>query len=242
MDALIYSVMSGAERTLRAEQVHANNLANSQTGGFQADLETATSQAVTHGYGYDARHMSRLVANAVDGRAGSANQTGRDLDAAIAGSGYFAVQDKNGEAYTRAGNFSVDQDGALTLNGRPVVGDGGPIVLPTYTSVQIDSDGTISVQTPGQTQMEPVDRLKLVNAPASAVVKNPSGLIVARSGQPLPADESVTVRSGHLEGSNVSAVDEMVSTMSLNRDFEIQMKLYTAADNMAAEGNKLVGE
>jgi flagellar basal-body rod protein FlgF len=242
MDALIYSVMSGAERTLRAEQVHANNLANSDTGGFQADLETATSQAVTKGYGYDARHMSRLVANAVDGRAGIAHETGRDLDASIAGSGYFAVQAKNGEAYTRAGNFTLDQDGTLTVGGRPVLGAGGPIVLPTYSSVQIDTDGTISIQAPGQSQMQPVDRLKLVKAPASAVVKDPSGLIVARSGQPLPVDDTVTVHGGHLEGSNVSAIDEMVSTMDLNRDFEIQMKLYTAADNMASEGNKLVGE
>jgi flagellar basal-body rod protein FlgF len=89
--------------------------------------------------------------------------------------------------------------------------------------------------------MQPVDKLKLVSAPASALVKDQSGLLVPRSGQPLLADDSVSVRSGHLEGSNVSAVEEMVSTMNLSRDFEIQMKLYNAADTMADEGNKLVG-
>ncbi len=244
MDALIYTLMSGAERSLRAQQVHANNLANSETGGFRADLETAATQTVSKGYGYDARHMSRLTANAVDTRVGVARETGRALDVSIEGQGYFAVREANGsEAYTRAGSFTVDQDGALSVDGRPVLGDGGPIVLPTtYSSLAISADGTISVQDTGQSQMSPVDRLKLVKPAAGAVVKDSSGLIVPRSGQPLAADDTVQVTSGHLEGSNVSAVEEMVSTMNLNRDFEIQMKLYTAADTMADAGNKLVGE
>jgi flagellar basal-body rod protein FlgF len=242
MDALIYTLMSGAERSLRAQQVHANNLANIDTNGFRADLELATSTPVTNGYGYDARHMSRLEANSVASRPGALRETGRDLDAAIAGQGYFAVQWQDGEAYTRAGNFTVDQDGALTLNGRPVMGDGGPIVLPVYQSMEIGTDGTISIQAPGETQMQPVDRLKLVNPAADAVTKNSGGLIVARSGGQLPADDTVKVSGGHLEGSNVSAIEEMVATMNLNRDFEVQMKLYHAADAMAEAGNQLVRE
>lgn len=242
MDALIYTLMSGAERSLRAQQLHANNLANIETNGFRADLELATSEAVTNGYGYDARHMSRLEANAIASREGPVRQTGRDLDVAIAGQGYFAVQFQDGEAYTRAGNFSVDQNGALSLNGRPVLGDGGPIVLPVYSRLEIGKDGTISIQAPGQPEMQPLDRLKLVKPAADEVTKNSAGLIVARSGETLAADETVAVRSGHLEGSNVSAIEEMVATMNLNREFEIQMKLYRAADAMAESGNRLVRE
>jgi flagellar basal-body rod protein FlgF len=242
MDALIYTLMSGAERALRAQQLHANNLANIDTNGFRADLELATSEAVTTGYGYDARHMSRLEANAVASREGAVRQTGRDLDVAIAGQGYFAVQWQDGEAYTRAGNFTVDQDGALTLNGRPVLGDGGPVVLPVYSRLEIGQDGTISIQAPGQAELQPLDRLKLVKPAADEVTKNSGGLIVARSGELLPPDETVTVRGGYLEGSNVSAIEEMVATMNLNREFEIQMKLYRAADTMAEAGNRLVRE
>lgn len=242
MDALIYTLMSGAERSLRAQQLHANNLANIETNGFRADLELATSEAVTHGYGYDSRHMSRLEANAVSSREGVMRQTGRDLDVAIAGQGYFAVQFGEDEAYTRAGNFTLDQNGALTLNGRPVLGDGGPIVLPEHSALQIGEDGTILVRTLGQIEMQPFDKLKLVNPEPGAVTKNAAGLIVARSGEPFAADETVRVRSGHLEGSNVSAIEEMVATMNLNREFEIQMKLYRAADAMAEAGNRLVRE
>jgi flagellar basal-body rod protein FlgF len=240
MDAMIYTVMSGAERALRALQVHANNLANLETGGFRADLELASSEAVTRGYGYDARHMSRMEANAVASREGVTRETGRELDVSIAGQGYFAVQWQGGEAYTRAGSFVVDQDGTLTVNGHPVLGDAGPIVLPQYSKLEISDDGTISIQPPGQTEMQVVDQLKRVRPDADAVTKNTAGLIVARSGEPLPADDTVAVRSGHLEGSNVSAIEEMVATMNLNRDFEVQMKLYRAADAMADAGNRIV--
>lgn len=242
MDALIFTLMSGAERSLRAQQIHANNLANIETNGFRADLEIATSQAVERGYGYDARHMSNLQANAVSSRQGPMRQTGRELDVAIDGPGYLVVQFGDGEAYTRAGSFTLDQDGTLTLNGRPVLGDGGPIVLPAFTRLEIGTDGVISIQPPGETELQPVDRLKLVRPAADEVTKNEDGLIVARSGEALPPDDTVQVRSGHLEGSNVSAIEEMIATMNLTREFEVQMKLYSAADSMAEAGNRLLRE
>lgn len=239
MDALIYTVMSGAERALHAQQVHANNLANLDTPGFRADLELAASQAV-NGYGYDTRHLSELKANAVSTREGAVKSTGRELDVALQGPGYLAVEDGTGEAYTRAGTLQVDADGALSVNGRPVLGQGGPIVLPPYTRVEIGSDGSISVQPAGETEMQTVDQLKLVKADGKDLTKNAAGLIVTRDGQPLEADDSVRVRSGFLEGSNVGAVEEMVATMTINRDFEMQMKLYQAADAMTQTGNRLI--
>ena len=241
MDALIYTAMSGAERALHAQQVHANNLANIETAGFRADLELATQQVVP-GYGYDARVMSRLQANTLSTRAGAVRETGRDLDVAVQGNGYLTVQWGDGEAYTRAGSLTVDADGAVTVNGLPVIGDGGPIVLPPFQRVSIATDGTISVQQNGQDNLQPVDRFKLVSAEANALTKNEAGLIVPRDGAPLEADNTVTVRGGHLESSNVSAVEEMIATMTLNRDFEMQMKLYKASDSMADAGNRLIRE
>ncbi|WCM93779.1 flagellar basal body rod protein FlgF [Acidovorax sp. NCPPB 2350] len=244
MDALIYTVMSGAERSLRAQQVHANNLANLETAGFRANLEQATSDTVP-GYGYDSRHMSRMQAQAVSAREGAVRATGRDLDAAIAGPGYFAVEWQGGagqaqEAYTRAGHFDIDAEGTLTVNGRPVLGEGGPIVVPQYERIAIGEDGSVLVQNPGQQTLQVVDRLKLVNPAPGDVTKNTAGLIVARSGEALPADDTVRLRPAHLEGSNVSAVEEMVAVMDISREFEVQMKLYRSADGMAESGNRLL--
>jgi len=239
MDALIYSAMSGAERTLHAQQVHANNLANASTNGFRADLELARSQSV-QGYGYSARHLAELQANAVSTRSGTVVPTGRDLDAAVSGEGFFAVALGDGEAYTRNGAFVVDANGALTLNGRPVLGDGGPIVLPAHVRVAISENGTVSVQPEGEADLQPVDRLKLVKPAAATLAKNTAGFVVSRDGQPLPADDTVRVSGAHLEGSNVSAVEEMVASMGLSRDFEVHMRLFKVADDMAANGNRLL--
>ena len=175
-------------------------------------------------------------------RSGTLVQTGRELDAAIAGDGLFAVQDGEGEAYTRAGAFTLDAQGRLLLGERPVLGEGGPIVLPPGNRIEIGADGGISVLTEGALEMQVVDRLKLVRPEAGALRKNEAGLLVARDGQPLDASEAVEVRGGHLEGSNVSPVEEMVATMQLTRDFEVQMKLFQAADQLAANGNRLMRE
>jgi len=230
MDALIYSAMAGAERALREQQVRANNLANVGTTGFRADMALARSQAV-EGFGYDARHMNRLEADTVNTREGTLVQTGRELDAAISGPGYFTVVDGEGEAYTRAGAFTLDAEGRLLLNGRAVLGEGGAIMLPPSTRVTIGEDGTLSVLAEGAVEMQQVDKLKLVLPEPGDLHKNEAG---------LPASQTVAVRGGHLESSNVSAVEEMVASMQATRDFELQMKLFKTADDLAANGNRLM--
>ena len=241
MDKLIFTAVSGAERTLRAQQVRANNLANIETTGFRANLEVAATQAMQQGYGYDSMHLSKVDADSISTRAGAVRETGRPLDVALNGNGYLAVQYGEGEAYTRAGSIDIDAEGNLSVNGHPLIGEGGPIVLPPHQAVEIGSDGTISVLTEGATLMQAVDRLRLVNAEGAELTKNEAGLIVSRTGDPLEADPNVSVRGRALEGSNVSAVEEMVAVMSLNRSFEMQMKLFKASDSMNEVGNRLVG-
>jgi flagellar basal-body rod protein FlgF len=241
MDALIYTALSGADRALRAQQVHANNLANMETAGFRANLELSSTHSLLDGHGYDDRHMAQMQAESIATRSGAIKETGRDLDVAVEGRGYLAVQWQNDEAYTRAGAIDIDANGALSVHGRALLGEGGPIVLPPHTSAAIGADGTISILAPGATTMQTIDRLRLVSAEAGELTKNEAGLLVARNGNQLAADPAVTVRGRHLEGSNVSAVEEMVATMSLNRSFEIQMKLFKASDSMNEAGNRLLG-
>ncbi len=242
MDALIYTAMSGAERALKAQQVHANNLANMDTGGFRADMELSTAHSLMTGSGYDDRHLAQLQSNTLSTRSGTLKATGRELDVAIAGDGYLAVQAPGGgEAYTRAGAMALDADGTLSINGHAVLGEGGPITLPAHSKLAIGQDGTISVQLAGKPEMQSVDKIKLVRAEASELRKNEAGLIVTRGGETLATDPAVQLRNGYLEGSNVSAVEEMVATMSLNRTFEIQMKLFKASDSMNEVGNRLLG-
>jgi len=239
MDALIYTAMSGAERAMRSQQVHANNLANMDTTGFRANLAQDGTTPVA-GFGYDARHLNELKDDAVSGRQGTLRQTGRELDAAVHGPGLFTVQWQDGEAYTRAGNFSVTGDGRLMLDDHPVMGEGGPITVPENTRIAVGADGSLLAQLPGQATMNPIDKLKLVKPEMGDMTKNSAGLLVPRSGGALDADYTVELNTGSLESSNVSAVEEMVATMSVNRDFEVQMKMLKAADSMAEAGNRLI--
>ena len=240
MSALIYTAMSGANRALKALEVRANNLANAGTTGFRADIEAAASQTVP-GYGFDARHQATHAPSRVDLTTGTLSQTGRDLDVAIDGDGMLAVEAAGGEGYTRAGHFEVDADGVLRVGRRAVLGDGGPITLPpSVTQVSVSASGEISVLAAGETELVPVDRLKLVRPPEGSLVKSEEGLLVARDGTPFVADDTVRVKGGYLEQSNVSAVEEMIATMALNRSFEMQMKVFSSAGEMVDAGNRLI--
>src|SRR4029078_11315858 len=125
MDRMLYVAMTGAKETLRAQTVNNNNLANVSTTGFRADLAALQSRAVD-GTGYASRVYATNGTVGWDASSGAMLSTGRDLDIAINGPGWLAIQGPDGkEAYTRAGNLQVDATGQLTTaNGRPVLGDG----------------------------------------------------------------------------------------------------------------------
>lgn len=239
MDRLGYTAMTAASRTQLSLQVRANNLANASTTGFRADLEQAKAVSVD-GYGYDSRHMALAQNNGVDLTPGPLITTGRDLDFAVKGQGLIALDNGGNEVYTRNGNMQVDAELRLTINGRPVMGEGGPIVLPEYDSVHIGSDGVVSVLPKGETLMAEVDRIKRVDVAAADLMKDASGMLVTKSGAPADTSEAVVLVSGHLESSNVSAIDQLVASMSLNRLFETQVKMMKAAEDLSNAGNRMI--
>lgn len=239
MDRLGYTAMTAASRTMTALDVRANNLANVNTPGFRSDLEQSASVAV-QGYGYDSRHLAHSQGNGVSLAPGALMATGRDMDYAIKGPGLIAVQGPEGEAYTRHGSLQVDADMQLTLNGRAVLGEGGPIVLPQFDSIRIAGDGRISVLPRGEPLMVEIDQIKLVDVPAGQLSKDSAGLLVTRNGVPAATDDNVQLVSGFLEASNVSAIDQLVGTMSLSRLFETQVKMMKAAEDLSTSGNSLM--
>ena len=87
-----------------------------------------------------------------DMRAGTVNQTGRDLDVAMQGDALLAVQAEDGsEAYTRRGDLQVSASGLVTTgDGRPVLGESGPLTLPPADSIRIADDGMIWIVPPGR--------------------------------------------------------------------------------------------
>lgn len=242
MDRLIYLAMTGAQQLLQQQAVTAHNLANAGTTGYKAET-AAFRVAPVIGPGLPTRAYALDTTTGADLTPGAVQSTGRDLDVAIEGPGFFAVEAKDGtEAYTRSGSFDVSPDGELvTRSGLTVLGEGGPLTIPPDSKVQVGRDGTVSATTPGQSAtVNVVGRLKLVNPAAADVQKGPDGLFRLRSGQPADADDAVSVAAGALESSNVNAVSAMVDMINLARNFELQMKLLQSADGNEQRANQLL--
>ncbi|WLQ17306.1 flagellar basal body rod protein FlgF [Hahella aquimaris] len=245
MDKALYIAMSGAKQNMLSQRGHANNLANANTTGFKSDFLQARSMPV-FGEHYPSRAYAMTERPATDFEMGSLMQTGRDLDVAVAGKGWIAVQAPDGgEAYTREGELLLDVNGMLrTGSGLPVLGNGGPIAVPPAAKLNIGVDGTISIVPLGGNpdEIQEVDRIRLVNPPTESLEKGVDGLIHLKPDVPGPAlpDGLVRLEPGYLESSNVNAVEEMTEILSLSRQFELQVKVMRAADDNTEAAARLL--
>lgn len=241
MDRLIYTAASGAGRVFNAQQVRANNLANINTHGFRADMERAQAFSVP-GNGFDSRTMVEAQSAGTRFDAAELQTTGRELDLAIRGGGFFTVQLPEGdEAYTRSGAIERTENGDLMIGGLPVLADGGDVMnVPLYSSIEFGDNGLVNIVPEGEVLAVEVGRLKLVNPPVQDLGKLENGLFVTNGREPLNDDETVMMVSGFLEQSNVVAVEEMVASMQLSRNFEMQLKMMQTAEKIAEAGNRLI--
>ena len=243
MDRLVYVAMSGAKETLRAQAANNHNLANASTTGFRADLSAFQSRAV-QGAGEASRIYATNSSVGWDATNGQLQQTGRDLDVAINGSGWIAVQGSDGrEAYSRAGDLRIDVDGTLkTGAGHAVLGDGGPLVVPPNASLTVAGDGSVSIVPLGQsaTTVATVGRIKLVNPDANAMSRGSDGLFRMKDGSDAPADAGVHIVSGAVETSNVNVAEAMTQMIELARRYELQVKAIRTAEEDAASGTRLL--
>ncbi|CAL62047.1 Flagellar basal-body rod protein FlgF (Putative proximal rod protein) [Herminiimonas arsenicoxydans] len=243
MDRLIYTAMTGAKQILEQQATVTHNLSNVSTTGFRAQLDTFRAVPVVNA----ALPTRTFVVDSTVGndfRAGPFQQTGRDLDVAIQGKGWLAVERADGtEGYTRSGSLKVNENGVLqTQSGLNVLGDGGPISIPPDVQITIAKDGTISSvesgSKPGQTIQ--VGRLKLVNPDEANLKRADDGLFVTKDGEDVAADADVSLVSGAVEGSNVNVVDAMVNMITLARQFELHMNMLKHAESNAAKATEFL--
>ncbi len=228
MDRMIYLSMSGAKATMQRQDTLANNLANVSTVGFRAELQAFRAVPV-QGSGASTRVYALESTPGYNATAGTVTATWRNLDVAMSGNAWLAVQGTDGtEAYTRAGSLDVSADGTLTTSGGlTVLGDGGPIQLPANSEISIGVDGTVSAKGVNG-KSSAVGKLKLVT-PEVPLQRGTDGLFRAAEGD-LSADANARLQDGALEGSNVSAVETMVSMITAARQFEAQMKMLQTAE------------
>jgi flagellar basal-body rod protein FlgF len=249
MDRMIYTAMSGSSQALEQQAIVANNLANASPTGFRAQLATFRAVPLSFGDGSSVnddttRTFVLSSTPGADYTPGPIQQTGNPLDVAVQGPGWLAVQTADGnEAYTRAGNLHIDQNGQLVnATNLPVIGNGGPLAVPPGSEITIGKDGTVSALTPGNppTAIAVIDQLKLVNPDPQTMTRGDDGLFRTTDGNPAPADPTVTLAPDSLEGSNVNPVNAMVAMITNARQFQMQTNLLENADKNDQSANELL--
>ena len=210
-----YSALSGMRMRLDDLDRLAADLANAGTAGYKTQ-RTSTEEArrafasaldsaidVTHG-GHKTNFQPGTIAS-----------TGRDLDMAIEGPGFFEIETPGGTRYTRAGNFKVQADGLLTtMDDMPVIGEGGEIQLPEGP-IMVTADGTIRV---GQTIAGKVKVVTFENQ--AGLVRETGTRFRAADGLEATEVEDARIFARSLEQSNVSVVERVATMTEVSRAFE----------------------
>jgi flagellar basal-body rod protein FlgF len=228
MNSGYYAACTGLMARTEALETIANNLANASTSGFRASRNVFSSLLATTGesplsvLNQDANDYGVLSGTRLDTTQGALVRTGNDLDLAMEGPGYFAVQTAAGPVYTRGGNFRVSAVGQLiTAAGDPVLGDNNRPITLFGTPISISTDGTISID--GAI----TGRLRLVEFAPSVEIKSTGGAYyTAPAGTAVPARNS-QVRQGMLESSNVNPVTSVVELITAQREVETMRHVLT---------------
>lgn len=245
MDRILYTAANGAARVLEQQAVIANNMANVATTGFRKQLAVYRSVLVQGHAGELPTRVSTVASTpGSQFRQGILAETGRALDAAIAGEGWFAVQTPNGEAYTRAGEFAVnDRNELVTTTGLPVLSaNSQPIKVPGRGNIVFSADGQVTVSGIGgdPRNIQMIGQLKLVNPPIEQLERGGDGLFRVAGGKPAQADPATRIIPGFVEKSNVSPAEAMVAMISNARQFEMQMKVIESANANEKRANSIL--
>ncbi|MBC2661117.1 flagellar basal body rod protein FlgF [Novosphingobium flavum] len=235
MDRLIYTAFSGLNASMVRQRVIAANMANTQTIGYREDTLQFTPMTVK-GDSLEVRALSDGEVHGANMAEGSLTETGRMLDIAMVGKAMLTVQSQDGqEAYTRRGDLSISPSGVLENgDGRPVIGENGPISIPPGGQVSIGPDGQVLVRDPATPNAPPnrVDRLKLATPNGTRIEKGLDGLFRVYGGGTLPNDLEAKVLPGSLEQSNVKPSEVLVQMVEAQRLFDIRTKLISTAKDV----------
>lgn len=242
-------------------EIISHNLANMNTTGFKrqraefqdllyqnveragaqtSDAGTVAPTGVQVGLGVKTGSVYRIMEQ------GNLAQTGNPYDLAINGKGFFRIQMPDGaDAYTRAGNFSVDAEGQLVTSDGYVVQPA--IAVPQdAVDVEVNEMGQVQAFMPGEPEPQQLGQLELVSFFNEAGLEATGGnyfLETGASGAPIagtPGQEGFgIIRQGFIESANVNPVAEITSLIQAQRAYEMNARVITASDEMLATSSNL---
>jgi flagellar basal-body rod protein FlgG len=247
MPEILAIALNSMQNDMRQVEHVAMNLANTLTPGYKRQAGAVQSFGAIVDQGAapgtaQAPAASAAMQTFVDVRPGALKQTRNSLDLAIDGPGYFEVATSDGPAYTRQGDFRVDEHGRLvTAQGQAVMGMGGEILL-SGGKPRIDRNGNVfdGNDTSAKT---PVAQLKVVRfEDAGTMASLGNGLLTPGGSMVQLSSAETHLQQGYLEGSNVSTQQEMVQLMQATRHFESMQKAIQSYDEVVGTAIRKLGE
>jgi len=227
-------------------EVIANNLANVNTTGFKRDNAFA-NELITAGTllrdGNTSPTENDINEETVTNFSqGTLQQTNNNLDAAIYGQGFFAIQTAWGIKLTRDGSFNIAADGTLvTRNGDPVLGIGNSIRIDDIQNLQksqlvIERNGVVKAgeKIYGQIQILSPGNLSDLSKAGQNLYNFKIGTVLSQVDQ-----SAFIIKQGFIEDSNVNPIDEMVAMIQLQSDFEAGQKAIQSQDTTLSKANQV---
>ena len=247
MDRLAQTALSALRQMQDNKFDLAHNLANVNVPGFRRDLPNEGNA----GFLKELEKISAKVlpleteARKFSNEAGQLQNTGLETDVAVLNQGFFYIQPENGEiALSRRGDLGLNAENQLVNGvGDLVLSDGlEPIILPNFTSMSITDIGEVLVQQAGAPdgQLTSVGFIGSTSSEIDQLVKSLDGNIRKADGTVPVADQTARFGQGFLESSNVSAIEELIRNIDMQRQFEINVKLIKKASDLDSAGAKLM--
>ena len=223
----VAQVSASIDALERQFDIIAHNMANVSTAGFKRRCNNFTQAIAAQSAGPEGAANAEPSQSPLDFSQGTLVQTDRTLDVALHGKGFFVIESPEGPLYTRHGIFQTNQNGQIVdTMGRLVAGTAGPLLVPPnvdVSEIRVDGTGRVSA---GQAAL---GRFQIVGFGDREAQLLPAGLNCFRAPtdvRPVEA-ESITVRQGYEEASNVKLIDELVNMIMVSRLYEANMKLMT---------------
>ena len=238
MSEIMPQVSSSISALMREYETITNNLANVSTAGYKrrCNAFSKSLQRQMAGTGADKYLAGSIELNSsLDFSQGNLSETGRPMDFAIYGKGFFIIETPNGPLYTRNGMFHTNQNGQIVdSQGRIVAGEAGPITIPSdvgISQVSVSNDGNISAGG------IPIGKFQLVDFKDNEDKLVPTGdscyRMPDKNIQPVAA-ENVIVKQGSQEVSNVKMIEELVDMIMVSRLYEANLKFIAARKEVAS--------